>query len=551
MQTHQDLQRTYDRGSQWRIWDLHVHTPASLIHQYPGTDPWDQFLLDLEGLPESVKVLGINDYLFLDGYKRILAERKQGRLKNIETVFPVIELRIDKFGGTDGHLSRVNYHVVFSDQLSPEIIEQQFLNALTARYKLKPGVNTPLWSGTLNRAALEDLGRKIIASVPEDKQHQFSEPLIEGFNHLCLSQRDVVDLTESHWFKNKCLVGVGKTEWADIKWNDQAVADKKTVINDAHIVFISATNVEHWRKAKMSLKKAAVNDLLLDCSDAHYLSSSTQKDRIGKCLTWIKADPTFEGLRHALREPESRIAIASEAPDEASKRERRTKIIQEIRIVKRAGSSLTETWFENKIPLNSGLVAIIGNKGKGKSALTDTIGLLGNCKQDKYFTFLTDRTFRLGGKNSKATHFDGSITWLDSSERTTQLSGASEPGEHEYVKYLPQQYLERICGTVGQTEESEFDREVKKVILSHIRPEETHNCDSLDSLIALLTKQADENRRICKDELHKLNERIVEVEERIDPAHRQKLEAELVRKKSELSAHQSMKPALLGACQQL
>lgn len=126
------------RGSQWRKWDLHVHTPESLVHQYEGTDPWPRFIMELENLPPEFKVIGINDYIFLDGYKRILAERAKGRLTNIDLILPVIELRLDKFGGSLSHLSRVNYHVIFSDELAPDVIEQQFLNALSSKYVLSP-----------------------------------------------------------------------------------------------------------------------------------------------------------------------------------------------------------------------------------------------------------------------------------------------------------------------------------------------------------------------------------------------------------------------------
>ena len=65
------------RGSTWKKWDLHVHTPESLVHQYPGQkeDAWKAFLTDLEALPPEFKVIGINDYIFLDGYRRILAEK--------------------------------------------------------------------------------------------------------------------------------------------------------------------------------------------------------------------------------------------------------------------------------------------------------------------------------------------------------------------------------------------------------------------------------------------------------------------------------------------
>lgn len=126
------------RGSQWRKWDLHVHTPASIVHHYPGEDPWPAFLDDLEHLPLEFKVLGVNDYIFLDGYRRILNEREHGRLANFDLILPVIELRIDKFGGSASNLRRVNYHIIFSDSLSPDVIEQQFLNALQNRYVLSP-----------------------------------------------------------------------------------------------------------------------------------------------------------------------------------------------------------------------------------------------------------------------------------------------------------------------------------------------------------------------------------------------------------------------------
>ena len=118
------------RGSIWRKWDLHVHTPASIFHNYSDPDRWERFIQELEQLPPEFKVIGVNDYLFLDGYKYLLSEKNKGRLPNIELLLPVIELRIDKFGGTTGHLSRVNYHIIFSNEIEPEIIEQQFLHIL-------------------------------------------------------------------------------------------------------------------------------------------------------------------------------------------------------------------------------------------------------------------------------------------------------------------------------------------------------------------------------------------------------------------------------------
>jgi hypothetical protein len=382
------------RGSLWRKWDLHVHTPDSLVHNYTGPDPWNRFLLEIEALPPEFKVIGVNDYMFLTGYKRILKERANGRLLNIDMFLPVIELRLDKFGGSAGHLSRVNWHVIFSNELRPEWIEQQFLNAISSsKYILTPQYDdirtSGKWAALPTCESLQDLGKMIIESVPSDERGKFGAPLIEGFNNLCFSFDAVHDALTSHYFKDKFITAVGKTEWADIKWNDQSIAEKKTIINKADFVFISAKSVEDWHKAKQKLSDSGVNDRLLDCSDAHWFSDSSDKDRLGNCFSWVKADPTFQGLRQVLKEPNDRIFVGDIPPSLVQVNNNSTKYIKNIRIEKKPDSTFDEIWFDNDIPFNTNMVAIIGNKGKGKSALTDILGLLCNTKQHGDFTFLS------------------------------------------------------------------------------------------------------------------------------------------------------------------
>ena len=149
----------WTRGSEWGKWDLHVHTPASIINNYGANDnaTWEAFIADLESLPREFKVLGINDYLFVDGFVRLQAAKASGRLKNISTLLPVVELRVDKFGGTDGHLRRINVHVLFDETVDPKIIQNQFLNALVPAYELVPGhAGGVSWSGIVDRDSLRD-----------------------------------------------------------------------------------------------------------------------------------------------------------------------------------------------------------------------------------------------------------------------------------------------------------------------------------------------------------------------------------------------------------
>ena len=66
-------------GSEWNKWDLHIHTPLSIVQYYGNNTEqlWERYIKDIENLPPEFKVLGINDYLFLDGYERLKKEKEQ------------------------------------------------------------------------------------------------------------------------------------------------------------------------------------------------------------------------------------------------------------------------------------------------------------------------------------------------------------------------------------------------------------------------------------------------------------------------------------------
>lgn len=526
------------RGSIWRKWDLHVHTPCSLAHAYSGsTDEqrWEEFLTDLENLPQEFKVLGINDYIFLDGYKRILEEKHKGRLQNIELLLPVVELRLDKFGGTTSSLSRVNWHVIFSNEIEPEVIESQFINHLTTSYQLTPKcINMGIkWEGLITKESLVDLGSKIIESVPQEKRGDFYPPLYEGFNALNISLDKIKQAINKDYFNGKYLSAVGKTEWYDIKWNDQSIADKKTIINSADLVFISSETIADFEKAKKSLQVARVNSLLLDCSDAHANSNSAHKDRIGNSLTWIKADITFEGLKQILNEPEERIFVGDEPEIFKRVRNKKTKYISTVTFTKNPDSILDEKWFEDHdpIPFNPELVAIIGNKGSGKSALSDTIGLLGNSKQQFHFSFLHKDKF-CDPKDNKAEHFSAGLKWADGFVQEMPLSAQVKTDtEIEMVAYKPQNYLERICS--DEVEGKEFNKELKGVIFSHVEAPERLGCASLEELITAKTNEKKAAIEIIKKSVHTRNVDIIKLERMLHPNYKQELQNNLKLKKAE------------------
>lgn len=148
----------YSRGAEWRKWDLHVHTPLSVYQKYGQDDEetWEKYIKDLEKLPKEFAVIGINDYLFIDGYSKLISEQKNnGRLSNLK-LLPVVEFRIEKFAGIQFEkLKRINLHVIFSDEVPIETIKSQFLNTLEQSYTLESGGK---WTRAITPDSVKELG---------------------------------------------------------------------------------------------------------------------------------------------------------------------------------------------------------------------------------------------------------------------------------------------------------------------------------------------------------------------------------------------------------
>src|SRR5258706_12396638 len=109
-------------GSEWRRWDLHIHTPGTALNDQFGD--WEGYLAAIEANRE-VKAIGVTDYMTITNYSKLKADKRRGRIANIELVIPNIEFRMappsDKATG-------VNIHVLVSPD--DENHETEILNAL-------------------------------------------------------------------------------------------------------------------------------------------------------------------------------------------------------------------------------------------------------------------------------------------------------------------------------------------------------------------------------------------------------------------------------------
>ncbi|MBJ7336050.1 TrlF family AAA-like ATPase [Mycolicibacterium sp.] len=461
----------YPQGSEWRMWDLHIHTPDSIVEYYTGhaQDRWPRFIDELESLPADIAVVGINDYWFLDGYRKVRAEKDCGRLPNIVELFPVVEVRCDAFSGVEGALKRLNLHLIL-DPLEPiDDLEQQLGSVLRANYRLTPDDDPTDWNEVPTHASMERLGRRIRESTPEDKTAEFEDKsdLEIGFNNLNVSfeavRRGIADNT---YLRQHVMLALGKVEWNNIKWNVASIANKKTFVNNVQAVFTAAKTREAFGKSLSSLKDAGVRHSLLDCSDAHAWSDSDLHNRLGSCFTWVNADPTFKGLRQALQEYDQRVTT-NERPEVL------TRIAQSPRSVITEASlspldpAAESPLFSSSTPLNPGFVVVIGNKGQGKSAFLDSVALAANSDRYEDFSFLNTKRFRAVPATANSYRVD--LKWADGSSESAELGASFAPGSPMRVDYLPQSLIEKVCSAdPNSVTKRDFEAEIERVVFRYI-----------------------------------------------------------------------------------
>jgi ABC-type lipoprotein export system ATPase subunit len=515
-----------------------------VVQNYGGNphEAWDRFLDELEALPQEFAVLGINDYLFIDGYRRLLAVKAEGRLENIETLLPVIEFRLSKFAGHDKML-RLNYHIIFSEGLDPDVIEHQFL------VQLRAGLNISAehasigkeWNAAITRDSLEDLGRLIRNDIPPERAAEIDESnFILGFNNLNFDEKKLVDLLENSYLRGRYVTAIGKAEWDQYRWNDHSIADKKNIINSVDVVFTAAPDLATFQRGHQRLAAEGVKSTLFDCSDAHAYTDSPNKDRLGNCMTWIKGDTTLDGLILAVKDYPERVFIGPRPPLLSEIDRRPAKYIRRVRIDKRAGTTPEGKWFDKvELHLNPELNAVIGNRGMGKSALLDSIALAGNApRHSSELSFL--KQFQ-AARSNLADKFEVEIEWYaPGQEEPTSLSSSFNIALPSRVRHLPQHFIDKICNE----ENDQFLAEIERVVFSHVPEEERLGLGSLSELIDFRMEATAQVAADIRSEICVLNSQISDLEAELSPVRHSQLTILLKQKLDELRGMWNRRPTI-------
>src|SRR3954452_425323 len=77
------------RGSVWRRWDPHIHTPGTVLNdEFGGEAAWDEYLARIERADPRIEALGITDYASIYRYEPVVAHKAAGRLPDVGVICP-------------------------------------------------------------------------------------------------------------------------------------------------------------------------------------------------------------------------------------------------------------------------------------------------------------------------------------------------------------------------------------------------------------------------------------------------------------------------------
>ncbi len=552
----------YERGSEWRQWDLHIHTPASFQWRGQKLDPnpaaeankalVDQMIHALNAAQPAA--FALMDYWTFDGWFALQRRLKEGGAPTLaKTVFPGIELRL-----AAPMKGRLNAHVLFSDQIDDQVL-RDFQSNLTLALVDRP----------LSDAALIDLARNHIGAA-KLAYHGFKKEEVDADDALALLAGAVIaELTCESYKEAIAKVPDGQAigympydtndGLSEVKWQEHYAYFLELVrsspifesrnldIRGAFVNEPTAGNAKYIHDFQQGLQ--GVPRLVVAGSDAHcFVGVEGDNDRRGYGdfpsgrATWIKADPTFRGLQQAIREPAKRSFIGELPPKLAEVAANKTYFIDSIKIDKEAASTLDSDWLAGtQLPLNPDLVAIIGNKGSGKSALADVLALLGNSRQSAHFTFLKRDRFR-GKSGDPARHFQAHMRWLDESTESRNLNTDSPADKVELVRYIPQGHFEDLCNAHVSGRSNAFENELRAVIFSHADDAIRLGALDFDQLIEQQERTLRQQLNEFRKDLRRINQEIAGFEDQLQPAIKSALLEQLALKKRQLDEHNKTKP---------
>ncbi|HEM3598603.1 TPA: ATPase [Streptococcus suis] len=349
-----------NRGSEFRKWDLHVHSPYTVLNNQfsklqDGTPDIDCFIQKIKD--ENISAIGLTNYFnFSDNDFNLKAKLEE---EGIAT-FLNLEVRLSNINKSD---QLFDYHIIFDNTLDDDIVKN-LLGELKA--------NIGPYEKAFNRLSRDEI--EFSANI----DFKSLRTILEGNAEL-----------NGNYLKGFLSRGHGSAT-SDSDPKNQAVYEE-ICVNSDFIIHSSCNDSSTCKDPKCKhrniisdreywLRSSKYVRPLLQSSDSHSL------EEIGTKYSWIKSDLTFEGLKQIIFEPEYRICVEKERPI----RTEDELIIDKIQYD-------GETIF-----LSDNLNTIIGGRSTGKSTLLNSIAYkLNESESEGKYTFSDMENFHVFWKDGE------------------------------------------------------------------------------------------------------------------------------------------------------
>lgn len=318
------------RGSEFRKWDLHIHSPYTVLNNQfdklpDGSPDVEKFIQKIKD--EGISAVGLTNYFRFSDDDFKLKDRLNE--EGIAT-FLNLEIRLSYINKSD---QLFDYHIIFDNKL-PDIIVENLLGQLKANIGSTNKSFNTLTNTEINVASI-DLSQ-LLKVLNNDKE--LNGRFLTGF-----LSRGHGSATSDSDSKNRAVyenICVNSDFLIHSSCDNPAICkDKKCKHNNILI------------DRKFWLDKSPYIKPLLQSSDAHSL------EQIGSKYSWVKADLTFDGLKQIKYEPEYRISVEKEKPT----LEKDELVIDKL------------IYSGQDIYLSENLNTIIGGRSTGKSTLLNSI----------------------------------------------------------------------------------------------------------------------------------------------------------------------------------
>lgn len=508
-----------NRGSEWRLWNLHMH---SIYSKEARTKMSVKEIFD-KLIEKNISMFSITDHSNVDALYDIwniyeTQGNEKGAYKDQINFIPGIELKTDK-GKKGVHLicvfpQKIRIGETYAKSTKQNIYDNFCsvlgLTASKITANGKGDYGTGLLTSVVNLDTAVDLTHKLGGLViihGGDKHGSIENEMIHVPKKVATPEEiyETLDITKSE------------------------IIEKK-------IDIVELPNHDKKQTKNAKFYRDVFGKPCMVASDSHERSEyETMQER----CTWVKADCNFEGLRQALIDYDNRMYLG-EIPEQIDRiKKNPTKYIDQLVVnwIDNYDGNKGK-WFQNIcIPMNPGLISVIGNKGNGKSAIAEIIGLLADSQNYEKFAFLNKGKFL---KNKLASNFEATLSWENNGETTKKnLADIPDANNIERCQCIPQQYFEEIC---TDTELKRFSDEINNVIFSRLTEMDKENCRGFDELIDKYTKSADANIGYLINDLTNVNREIIDKESKLLSSYKTKQEALLKDANTQLEAHMSIKP---------